>query len=241
MVKIVFLTLVIIMAGIASPVDAKKTLPIEKESPPSETEIICFAAKEKWVCAPASDQQQAKDKAMRLIEEKSKQEKVIINTIPSGTGLKEVVVEEPVNSEPLTAAKPQNMVSGDFKEKKVDVVTTTQVVPDQEVQDASSTGLQQSNVFSDWQSDHSNQWTLQAVGTTNLPNLERFISDNNLVNETMSIATTEIKGAPWHIVLVGLFNDREQALAFKEAAQNNGSTWASSAWPRPVNGINIIK
>lgn len=237
MVKIVFLTLVIFLTGLVSTGEAKKSLPIEKESPTSETEIICFAAKEKWVCAPATDQQQAKDKAMRLIDQKSQQEKVVINTIQQDAEWNEVVIEEPSTLEPSTASTSSSTAEHNANTNMQQVMDKSQT----DVALQPETGNQsQSNVFSDWQTNHGNQWTLQAVGTTNLQNLERFIADNSLGNETMSVATTEVKGAPWHIILVGLFDDREQALAFKNAAQNNGAKWAGSAWPRPVNGIKSI-
>ena len=230
--------------------EAKKSAPIEKESPPAETEIICFAAMEKWVCAPASDQQQAKAKAMRLIDEQK--DNVIINTIPEQEQWQAVVKEEPLDEAVVESdknsviAQQSEMVERDDSVMALiadDTESSTQQTNEQTantaatVNDDSSSGRSNSRTFSNWQNNHSNKWTLQAVGTTNLPNLEAFIGQHHLSNETMAVATTEVKGAPWHVVLVGLFESRDQALAFKQESESQGVTWAASSWPRPVDGI----
>ncbi|WP_154222513.1 SPOR domain-containing protein [Marinicella rhabdoformis] len=238
MVKNAFLILVILLIGLNAPAEAKKELPVEKDSPPSETEIICFAAKEKWVCAPASDQQQAKDKAMRLIEEKSQTDDVVIKTIPVEEEWNDVVIEESTTANASDAIESSGVEVENTVAKESTVIN--QNPSPQQTQKSEQQPEHQSNVFSDWKANHNQQWTLQAVGTTNLSNIERFITDNQLGNQTMSIATTEVKGAPWHIVLVGLFDNREQALAFKMAAVDEGASWASSAWPRPINGITTL-
>ena len=38
--------------------------------PTAETEIICYAAQNQWVCAPADEKQKAHNKAMKLVEKK---------------------------------------------------------------------------------------------------------------------------------------------------------------------------
>lgn len=242
---LLFLLILVAAASVA----AKKNLPIEKESPPSETEIVCFAAMEKWVCAPASDQQQAKDKAMRLIDEKMQQDAVVIQTIPTENQWQAVVVDESATSESpaeisVTLAEPQievNSASATVQDNPV-ITRSEQVEPtaDQPVAEVALGSQKQSAHFSDWQANHSQQWTLQAVGTTNLPNLAGYINQNALDSENMAVATTEVKGAPWHIVLVGVFADREQALAYKMEAQSQGASWANQAWPRPIAGIVTI-
>lgn len=41
----------------------------DSEEATAETEIICFAAQKKWVCAPAGQKQQAHDKAMQMVQD----------------------------------------------------------------------------------------------------------------------------------------------------------------------------
>ncbi len=245
MVKIFTLLLSLFpLVFLSSAVIAKKDLPVETESLASETEIICFAAMDKWVCAPASDQQQAKAKAMRLVEEKEQQNAVVIKTMPVESQWQEAVIEESVSEEHVQETQDNPVQVGDTSNQvpSIQPVAAQAVANQQETVQPIATPSAASNktssqIFSEWQVSHNKQWTLQAVGTTNLPNLEDFITQNNLGKETMSIATTEVKGAPWHIVLVGLFDSRDQALAFKITAENRGDSWAVSAWPRPVDGI----
>lgn len=255
MVKTVFKLWIILMAGASFMAMAQKVKPIEKESPPSETEIICFAAMEKWVCAPASDQQQAKDKAMRLIDEEARKKGVVIQTVQENNQWQDVVIEEPIETQQKTTVNmnPQLtdeavVVAEPTVQQSINEVRSDQSNNQQSTNRPSSArqssayqaDTNRSQNFSDWQRTSSSKWTLQAVGTTNLPNLERFITENQLSEQTMSIATTEVKGAPWHIVLVGLFDSRDEAVAFRASAQDQGMTWSTGAWPRPLDGIEII-
>jgi len=60
---------VIVLLVLGFNVGVSLAQPEVNSEPASDTEIICFAAQSKWVCAPADQRQQAHDKAMKLIKE----------------------------------------------------------------------------------------------------------------------------------------------------------------------------
>ncbi len=216
---------------------AKKEPLVEKDDPPAETEIVCFAAKEKWVCAPAGDRQQAHQKAMKLIDaqddgepDDEPPESVQITTVPEPTTWD--VVEEPVNQKPVN----QEPKAVSTAETQLSETETPPVEQPYAVKQAAPSSGHVSVNFREWQQHRPEAWVLQLVGTTNLPNLEQFINQHDLSQSTFAIATTEVKGAPWHIVLLGVFDTRDAALAHRNALSHE----LQSAWPRPIAGIELL-
>ncbi len=71
--------------------------------PTSDTEIICYAAQQQWVCAPADQKQQAHEKAMQLVEQKQSTEeinssKVRIKTMDVSNDFNQQVQESPASN-----------------------------------------------------------------------------------------------------------------------------------------------
>ncbi len=105
--------LLIILFGMCGAVMATAQ---DQEDPPAATEIICFAAQQKWVCAPADQKQQAHDKALRLAREQpvgandqdseyGSRDSAEVQTMPVSPDFESVVDEQPVNSnQPMTLA-----------------------------------------------------------------------------------------------------------------------------------------
>lgn len=220
---------------------AKKEPLVEKDDPPAETEIICFAAKEKWVCAPARERQQAHQKAMRLIETPDDNEvddepatQVQITTVPQSTQWD--VTEESLADNEVNAPAQVEVAESDPTPATQATPTEKAITSDQSDTELSATASPSSLNFRDWQQQQPAAWVLQLVGTTNLPNLEQFINQHDLSDATFAIATTEVKGAPWHIVLLGVFDSREAALAHRDTLSQS----LQSAWARPVAGIQLL-
>jgi len=115
----------------------------DQEDPPAANEIICFAAQQKWVCAPADQKQQAHDKAMRLAREQSTEkidsnesrDPAEVQAMPASPDFESVVQEQPANSnQPMTLADavkdfmPREDVATDTDVAAVD--TAEEVVPE---------------------------------------------------------------------------------------------------------------
>ena len=105
---------------------------VDDEKPPAETEIICYAAKNKWVCAPADEKEKAHEKAMRLAEQSSvkssdlTQSDVDIRPLDSSNNLNQQVQESP--AQPVRDLNSLAASIRDFTPRE-DVVQTEQALP----------------------------------------------------------------------------------------------------------------
>ncbi len=74
---------------------------VDDPKPSAETEIICYAAKSKWVCAPADEKEKAHEKAMKLAQQPDEkhpgfnQSDVEIQTMDVSNNFNEQVQETP--------------------------------------------------------------------------------------------------------------------------------------------------
>ncbi len=91
-----------------------------------------------------------------------------------------------------------------------------------------------SNNFKDWQVQHADKWSFQVVGAANRKQLAGFINLHNLQQRNHAIAKTQVNDADWWIVLVGLFNSRDEALHQRSQLP---SELADQAWVRQVKTI----
>lgn len=81
----------------------------DTEEATAETEIICFAAQKKWVCAPAGQKQQAHDKALQMVKDQplelmdppdsqdNQASQVEIKMLDMKQNISEQVKEEPID------------------------------------------------------------------------------------------------------------------------------------------------
>jgi septal ring-binding cell division protein DamX/type II secretory pathway predicted ATPase ExeA len=81
----------------------------------------------------------------------------------------------------------------------------------------------------DWvRSQPSGYYTLQLIAVENITSLQRFIKENGLDDQTVTVKTMR-KGVPWYCLVWGSFATREQALAAQSklpAAIQKGGVWA---------------
>jgi DamX protein len=73
-------------------------------------------------------------------------------------------------------------------------------------------------------------YTLQLIAVENLDSLNRFIKNNSLDNQAVTVKTLR-KGVPWYALIWGSFANRDQALAAQTrlpAAVQKGGVWARS-------------
>ncbi len=184
----------------------KAQTPFDDEDHPTADETVCFAANEQWVCAPVAARAIAHEKAMQLIKE-AERNNVQITTVPEQTEWK--VVE---HSTGVTAERTQVMTQKDTQ------------------------GTIQNQNFREWIAQHPSGWVLQLVGTTNRSNLDRFITEYDLSEVTFAVATTEMEGAPWYILLLGVYGDREAAVSVRDSLPFE----LQSAWPRQIASVRLL-
>lgn len=98
-----------------------------------------------------------------------------------------------------------------------------------------TTATGKNNNFNDWQLKHAEQWSFQVIGTSNRHQLDAFITDNGLQNSPHVIVKTTANGADWWVVLAGLYDSRDAALAQRQSLP---SQLASQAWVRQIKSIN---
>ncbi|WP_223787458.1 SPOR domain-containing protein [Marinicella meishanensis] len=266
----------------------------DEEQPPPETEIVCFAAKKQWVCAPADDKDKAHQKAMKLAEQPDQVEsfndgQVEIQTMPSGQNFAQQVQEvDPnslqaqiqdfipretaVNEQPAAAneaarasdqtAEPSNPLAQADAPAGEPVMadpesTVTMAQADSEPpvnrddlmdqpaepvtrpsnpsrQNTSNDGSAVANDFRAWQRNHPEQWAFQVVGTSNRHHIDDFVRTSGIQAMPHAVVRTEVNGADWWVVLVGLFDSREQALSQRHTLPD---ALAGNAWVRQIQTI----
>ena len=94
--------------------------------------------------------------------------------------------------------------------------------------------LSQSNQFSYWQDNYSEKWSFQVIGTSNRHQLDQFLSSHDLLQSNYTIVKTQSNSADWWVVMVGLYDSRDQALSQRNQLP---SELANQAWVRQVKTI----
>ncbi|MFC3192774.1 SPOR domain-containing protein [Marinicella sediminis] len=231
--------------------------------PDIENNIVCYAAKSKWVCAPADDQAQAREKARKLAVGESLDDPdeidpdVAIQTIDyndtrpqnqqpaAGTQVYSVNDFVPradalqaLSDEETTAADSVTSEAAEVTDKQAEsrLETSQSVVEQNPVRDVISQPLTSSGPsrFAEWQQRYPRQWSFQVIGTSNRHKLGEFISRHQLGSLPYSVVKTQVNGADWWVVLVGLFDSRDSALAQRHQLP---AVLAPQAWVRQIASI----
>ncbi len=229
----------------------------EENLPLPETEIVCFAAKKQWVCAPADEQEKAQEKALQLVRKESPSGtnavidgQVEIKTMDFNNNIIESSVDEPATTkgqnqtninEQVKDSMPQNPDTRAEKEYEKDskkgdsgVFPATITEPTVVSSEPQLAAVNPESNFNNWQNNHAEKWSFQVVGTSSGHQLDQFVSDNGLQDLPHTIVKTQVNGADWWIVLVGLFDNREQALAQRSQLP---PSLAARAWVRQIKTI----
>lgn len=212
-----------------------------------ENNIICYAAKSKWVCAPADDEEKAKAKARNLAlnSDDDVDESVTITTLNQNN------IGAEVRQEPLVDNSIQGVIKDFIPRQKTQdpetrtVTNDTQTVESKPVitnnipaEDPAATPKSNKDVandFNQWQQFYGDQWTFQVIGTSNRHQLNQFIEQHGLDQLQYSVVKTQANGADWWVVLAGLYDSREQALDKRYLLPDQ---LAADAWVRQIKSIN---
>jgi len=214
----------------------------EDSGPTAENNIICYAAKSKWVCAPANQKEKAQQKVKTLILEEQTsadveptegfRDGVEIKTIKYDDiagQVKEVSIDDTTDKSAIgIVAKEQSVIKNDVVNTITSAVETTKPTPDT---------VNLNNDFTDWQNNHPNQWSFQVVGTSNRHKLDAFFSENGLQANACVVVKTQVNNADWWVVLCGLYANRDEAINSRHLLPEKIST---NAWVRQIKTIDGV-
>ncbi len=216
-------------------------------APDNSTEIVCFAANNKWVCAPENERENALRKAESINQQAesdpASETDIEINTLPNQPRFNEVEeTPQPVQQPAQRIARPEasRAESTEPSETTRQPIRSTPAPATQQtpVRSERDSGVTETTMhlqsFEDWQQTHRNHWSLQVVGVGNRQNLPAFIRQHGLDDGPIAVVRTEVNGNPWWVVLYGLYPDRDAALEGKE---NLPRRLISGAWVRQINAI----
>jgi septal ring-binding cell division protein DamX len=226
------------------------------EQATSESNIVCLAAKKKWVCAPADELPKAEEKARLLALEPEEPDTVEIQTLqPVNVGqqvrneqtsytIQDFVARDDVlNEADETTQSNTNTnevdedASSSVDEAPATIATNNKVVSIEQVSEPVNDTREYQTAptnFNYWQKNFSQQWTFQVVGTSNRHHIDGFIQQHGLEDANYTIVKTQRDGADWWIVLTGLYSSRDQA---KSQQHTLPSALANGAWVRQISSI----
>jgi septal ring-binding cell division protein DamX len=197
------------------------SLIVKAKEEEKDTEIICFAAQNKWICAPADQQDLAKQKAQKLLE-KNKTEldssKVVIKTINIPKFDTQVVQETKDTSSEKTP-----VVNKPIEKKIVaDLIIKKPTV----------------NSINDNVNPYANLWSHQLIGLSTPNSAIKFVKNNNLDKNDVLIIQSTRANMDWWIVLYGLYADKQTGLDNAvNLPKNMNNTWLRPLKNLVVNGF----
>lgn len=174
-----------------------------------------------------------------------------VNDEPQNTRTQQGVIDEqikdfvprddvqPVSSDTSAGSTPQQSLvdsttaNTELSSNQVDTPSQTQA----ETATASQPEVNHtlpSNDFKYWQNNHPEKWSFQVIGTSNRHQLDSFIATHGLQKNDHTIVKTQANSADWWVVLVGLYDSREQALSQRHLLP---AQLADQAWVRQVKTI----
>jgi septal ring-binding cell division protein DamX len=182
---------------------------VNAKSKEKDTEIICFAAQSKWICAPADQQELANQKAQKLLDKKKSElnsSDVVIKSIniPKFETQK-TDFNEPLNTNPIKKINDSNL-----KNNQSIVKPTSKT-----------------------DNPYAKLWAHQLIGLSTPNSAVKFVKQNNLDKNEILIIKSTRANMDWWIVLYGLYSDTHTGL--DNAA--NLPEGISDAWLRPLKNL----
>ncbi len=264
LIKLKLLTFTLMFSALFLAESKAQSDPTDTPTSVKETNIICYAAKNKWVCAPADEKEKAQEKAMKLALGKSEtssltnpsSQPVEIKTIaPNNISQQVQVLEDPIQTaindftprqdapppteqaEPIKSAEQTAETIVNTAEPKANSNSATQqrLAPAKVTTQSTSTSVKNaSGDFTQWQAQHAEQWTFQVIGTSNRHHLDGFMLKHGLEQTNHSIVKTQANGADWWVVLSGLYSSRNDALSQRDTLP---AELSGNAWVRQIKTI----
>ena len=193
------------------------TIAFSKEKP-KETNIVCFAAKNKWVCAPENKQEVANEKANKLLKNNH-----------SEFGTSDIVIKSinipKFDSPAITNTQP----------------TTPNIAVDNKTisKTESNTNKEKNNPITTQTKGNKNPyaklWSHQLIGVSTPQNAINFVRNHNLNKDDILIIQSVRNGMDWWIILFGLYQDKKTGLE----NENNLPDNISKPWLRPLRNLQV--
>jgi septal ring-binding cell division protein DamX len=155
----------------------------------------------------------------------------ISDFIPRSDALKKNSAEQAATAQQESA--PAEQTVDPVEQVQTEPVVTTRPMQDL-VTEQTVVAENGATAFSSWQRDHPNHWSYQVIGTSNRHKLDEFITRHQLSQWPFSIVKTQVHGADWWVVLVGLYDSRDSAIANRDQLP---AVLADGAWVRQINSI----
>jgi septal ring-binding cell division protein DamX len=190
----------------------------------NETNIVCFAAQNKWICAPEDQQNIANEKATKLLDMKS-----------SEVGSSEVVIK-PINI-------PKFNANNTFDSAEY-VSPQTQSLPSENTNQENNAPSLKPNVNSEPEIELKNTpannpyahlWSHQLIGVSTPQNAINYVKQKNLNKDDVLILKSTRAEQDWWIVLLGLYKDKQTGIDNTKNLPDNIDT----PWLRPLKNLDV--
>lgn len=183
-----------------------------------ETNIICFAAKSQWVCAPEGQQHRANEKAARLLSQEKNHED------QSEVTIKQLSIPQ------LQTSTVIHQSSQPTSDEPVKPVNQTQVRQPEIEEQLSIKALSNPSFI------YTKLWSYQLIGLSTRQSALNFIIDKHLENDanTLLIKSTRDNN-DWWVVLYGLYSDKQSAVD----KRINLPSGIVNPWLRPLKNLSI--
>lgn len=189
-----------------------------------ETNIICFAAKNKWVCAPEGKQELASKKAEKLIEKHSSEQSlsdVVIKSIKIPKFNSTNSINTNRNNKQLTETSNKLQEKAN---KATFVKSTQQIVKKPVIKELNSNS-----------NPYAKLWSHQLIGLSSPQSAINFIRQKDLNKDDILVIKSTRAGMDWWIVLYGLYKNKSIGLA----SEANLPVNLDKPWLRPLKNLEV--
>jgi hypothetical protein len=187
-------------------------LVVNAKSKEKDTEIICFAAQNKWICAPADQQELASQKAQKLLDKK-KSELTSSNVVIKSINIPKFETQSSNFKEPpIIDNSNENIIIPELKNNKPKVESISENIKD---------------------NPYAKLWSHQLIGLSTPNSAIKFVKQNNLNKDEILIIKSTRADMDWWIVLFGLYADKQTGLDNSGNLPKN----INQVWLRPLNNL----
>lgn len=185
---------------------------------PEETNIICFAAKTQWICAPEDQQEIASEKANKLIDDtglEQESSQVVIKSInfpkfePDTSTNNAIVMTKDVETKVITDTNPRESFDDSLNNE-----------------DSSSSSI--SNPYAEL-------WSHQLIGVSTSQSAINYVKKHNLNKNDILIIRSVRKDMDWWVVLYGLYKNKQIGIDNEINLPEN----INNHWLRPLKNLQV--
>lgn len=189
-----------------------------------ETNIVCFAAKNKWICAPEDQQNIASEKATKLLDAHA-----------SEIGSSEVVIKS-INIPKFNSSNSYDSFNAAKIEPKTPSETNQQIDTEQasektDKQAGSNIKLKDTTN----NNPYAKLWSHQLIGVSTHQSAINYVKKMRLNKDDVLILKSSRANMDWWIVLFGLYKDKQTGI---DNAINLPSN-IDPPWLRPLRNLEV--